>query len=102
MEGLNLARTPACRKHSSGAMGKARSKGSMNPAVKNDLRREKVERLRSAGRARGSLPIGFTLPPKGKKKVKQLAKYAGHVARRQAAERAEAIAEAAGMEVERR
>ncbi len=83
-------------------MGKARSKGSMNPAVKNDLRREKVERLRSSGRGKGSLPLGFTLPPKGKKKVKQLAKYAGHVARRHAAERAEAIAEEAGMEVERK
>lgn len=80
-------------------MGKARSKGSMNPAVKNDLRREKVERLR-AGRSRGSLPKGFTLPPKSNKKQRQLEKYAGHVRRREEAELLAYAAQAAGMEVE--
>lgn len=80
-------------------MGKARSKGSMNPMVKNDLRREKIDRLK--GGRKGGLPAGFSLPPQGKKKVKQLERYAGHVRRRQAAEAAaEAAADGAGMQVE--
>lgn len=80
-------------------MGKARSKGSMNPAIKNDLRREKIDRIK--GGRKGGLPAGFTLPPQKMKKVKQLERYAGHVRRRQEAEAAaEAAADALGMQVE--
>ena len=83
-------------------MGKARSKGSNNPCLKNDLHREKVLKSRG-GKAKAALPSGLFLPTKGKKKVKQAEKYAGHVRRRMLAEQLAAEAEggAQGMEVEK-
>ncbi len=81
-------------------MGKARSKGSLNPNIKNDLRREKIEK-KHPNKAKGSLPSGFTLPAKGKKKVRQLAKYQGHVLRRAQAEAAALGLLEEGMEEEK-
>jgi hypothetical protein len=75
-------------------MGKRASKKDSKP-IKNELRREKIQKLKG-DKEKGSLPFGLFLEGKSKKKLRQEAKYLGHVKRREAELQAQASATTSG------